>query len=167
MGIIIDLDQTLLDTSSAEVFRKNRDWQAVYKQIPTFKPYPFINDLMALLIQKEISVCIVTSSPEPYCKRVLTHFDWNIGMTVCFHDTARRKPHPEPINRALEIMKEPPENVFSAGDQVNDIIASQEAGVKSIACLWGSDEAEQLMRSSPDLVMKHSKELFEFVRDNH
>jgi len=55
-----------------------------------------------------------------------------------------------------------PSNVLSLGDREIDIIASQRAGVSSGACLWNSDEVEQVRLANPDFVFSSPKELFDF-----
>ena len=37
IGVIFDLDQTLIDSSIAETERKRRNWKGVYELIPKFK----------------------------------------------------------------------------------------------------------------------------------
>lgn len=38
-GLILDLDQTLVDSSVATEARRCRDWQRVYSLIPSFRMY--------------------------------------------------------------------------------------------------------------------------------
>lgn len=48
------------------------------------------------LSENDIGVCVVTSSPQSYCSKVLKHFDWKGIKIVCYHDTSGHKPDPDP-----------------------------------------------------------------------
>jgi phosphoglycolate phosphatase len=54
------------------------------------------------------------------------------------------KPHPEPIFTALKDMKHDNEEVWMIGDTKLDLIAANEAGVKSVGVLTGYDSKETL-----------------------
>jgi len=88
-GVLFDLDQTLINTSSAEALRKARRWPEVYRLIPGFVVYDGIADLFGMLIEREVPVGIVTSSPKSYCVRVIQQHKLRIEKTVCYHDTVR------------------------------------------------------------------------------
>lgn len=152
MALIVDLDQTLISSNLAEPLRRSRQWNAVYKLIPDLKPYPFIGNLLRLLNNNDIKIAIVTSAPGSYCRKVIAHWGWHINVTVCFQDTRFRKPHPEPIITAIQKLglNINSSKVISAGDRDIDIIASKEAGIRTIGCLWGADDRRSLINSRPD-----------------
>lgn len=90
---------TLVDSQIAASVRRSRRWPAVYETIPRFTPYDGVSELLVELRDNDIGVCVVTSSPQSYCSRVLKHFDWKQIKTVCYHDTSRRKPDADPLLR--------------------------------------------------------------------
>ena len=49
MGVIFDLDQTLIDSSIAVEERRKRNWEKVYSLIPNFKVFEGVNDIIQLL----------------------------------------------------------------------------------------------------------------------
>lgn len=51
------------------------------------------------------------------------------------------------------------EDVISAGDSYEDIIASRRAGVLSIACLWGANDKERLLKAEPDYLAGNISEV--------
>ena len=55
--------------------------------------------------------------------------------------------------KALELLKLEKEEVISFGDKKIDIISSNNAMIKSVACLWGSNERELLIDSNPSFVI--------------
>ena len=108
--MLIDLDLTLVDSQIAAAVRKNRRWPAVYEMIPRFTPYDGVSELLVELTENDIGVCVVTSSPQSYCSRVLKHFDWKGNKTVCYHDTSRHKPDPDPLLQGLKLLKIQPQH---------------------------------------------------------
>lgn len=160
MAVIFDLDQTLIDSSAAEPFRKNRQWQHVYGMIPDLTPYDGIHSLIQLLNSNQIPTAIVTSSPKSYCDRVVSHWNWEVGATVGFYCATYQKPHPAPILLAItRLGMTPSREIISIGDHSKDIKASKAAGVYTIGCTWGLKDKNDLISSQPDEIADTIEEL--------
>src|SRR5262245_37451822 len=144
-GVLIDLDLTLVDSRIAEPLRSAKRWPEVYTLIPQFVVYEGVNNLMAELVENGVRVCIVTSSPRTYCVRVLDHCKWRGVETVCYHDTQRHKPHPDPILRGLSVIGINAAEAVSIGDDPKDIVASKAAGVFCVGALWGAPDRKALI----------------------
>jgi len=141
-GVIFDLDLTLVDTTSLERARKLRHWQDAYSLISSTTMYPGIKEVINAIKGKGIKIAIVSSSPRPYVERVVSYHQIPVDYIVGYHDAHPIKPHPAPMLMALSLMNERAENVVSFGDRAIDILASNGAGITSIACLWGTKERE-------------------------
>lgn len=153
--LIFDLDQTIINSIIAENFRKNRSWNEVYKLIPSFELYDNILDVMKRCKSSNYEIAIVTSSPSTYCNMVLNHWKIPHDFTVCYHDTNFKKPHPEPILKAIGKFQNPKHTaIISFGDRDIDIIASKNANVVSVGCLWGALDSKSLQDSKPDHIIK-------------
>ena len=163
MGVIIDLDLTLVNSQSAEILRKARQWPKVYELISQFISYNGVNELLIDLSQRKIPVCVVTSSPRPYRLRVLDHFKWSGIETVCYHDTRRHKPDPEPILLALKKLSLTAEQTISVGDDVKDTVAAKAAGVFSVGALWGTLDRDALVKSDPDALCETVDDLRDLI----
>ncbi|NLK28034.1 MAG: HAD family hydrolase [Clostridiales bacterium] len=166
MGVIFDLDQTLIQSDEAIELRRIRRWNEVYRIIPRLTPFDGINDLISKLNVKGIPICIVTSSPSSYCNRVINQWGWQNIKTVCYHDTKMKKPHPEPIQKAIKLLEVPQSQIVSIGDDPKDIIASKRANVLSIGALWGCNNKCELIASSPDYIFTTVQELDAFLSNN-
>ncbi|NCB43389.1 MAG: HAD family hydrolase [Clostridia bacterium] len=162
MGVIFDLDQTLIDSSKAEQPRKVRDWQYVYKLIPWFKLYDGIDSALRYINSKNIRIVIVTSSPSFYCQKIIRHFGIDVNGLICYHDTNRRKPFPDPINKAKNIIGSN-RDILSFGDDPNDIKASKKANVISVACLWGCNDINLLIKENPDHAIEQPFSIVELI----
>jgi phosphoglycolate phosphatase-like HAD superfamily hydrolase len=163
MGLIFDLDLTLVDSSIAESYRGTGDWKRVFQLIENFTIYDGILDLLNYAGDLKIPIAIVTSSPSNYCQKVINHFNLNINSIVCYHDTKLHKPHPEPLSYAVNKFFPKAYKVISFGDRVIDMEASKAAGLISVACLWGSKEGEMLSISKPNYIVKLPNEAFKII----
>lgn len=164
MGVIFDLDQTLIDSSLAEPYR-GKNWQLAYNEIPNFTYYSGIAEIINFLKSNNIPSCIVTSSTSYYCTKVTQHWGITCDFHICYHDTKYRKPHPEPIIKAIKKFDCAIEKILSVGDRDIDIQASHAAGVKSVACLWGTSDQQALLNAKPTFVAASPAELLSIIEN--
>lgn len=166
MAIIFDLDQTIIDSRIAFEMRRNKNWSGVYNLIPQMQPYHEVINLVRELIYLDINVAIVTSSPRSYCNRVLEFLGLTGVPTVCFHDTEKHKPDPEPLLLAIERMNvQEDEPIFVVGDEEKDIVAANQIGAIGILAYWGNPYTYQNWdnRIKPFLFCKDQESLTVFL----
>ena len=70
---------------------------------------------------------------------------------VCGGDTERRKPHPEPLQVALERMRVAPAEAAYVGDSPEDIQMARATGVYAVGIPGGFPNQDALRRSAPEL----------------
>jgi phosphoglycolate phosphatase-like HAD superfamily hydrolase len=161
-GVIFDLDQTLVDSSISEIHRKRCDWQLVYSLIPQFKIYFGLTRVFEVFQSKGIRTCIVTTGQRRYAQRVVNHFNIPCEFIVDYSSTPNKKPHPDQMYKALELFSLKSTEVISFGDRAIDIESSNSAGIKSVACLWGTQEKNLLINSKPDFVIEKAIDILIF-----
>ena len=82
---------------------------------------------------------------------------------VFMEDTARHKPHPDPILVALDrlcLRKHATRAIF-VGDSTHDLRAGRAAGVQTGAALWGPFPPESLLALGPDHILPSIETLLE------
>lgn len=163
-GVIFDLDQTLVDSSSAEPYR-GKNWSKACSLIPEFKLYNGFSEVFEYIINNDIKVVIVSTSVSFYVNKVVKHFNVPCNRIIAYHDVSRRKPDPECMNQALCTMSLTAEDVISFGDRVIDIQASNAAKIKSVACLWGTLEASELVAANPSYTIRSPLEIIKLCND--
>jgi len=163
--VIFDLDLTLVDSRSVLKYQQSGKWQLVFANVPKIMPYEGVPEILSNLRKCDIPIAIVTSSPDMYCKAIARHQGWHIDIVVGYHDTKRRKPHPDPINLALRRANVAPGNAVHIGDRPADTEAAKAAGVFSIGALWGATDTESLRNSEPDLLCQAVVDLADYL--NH
>lgn len=167
MGIIFDLDQTLIDSTKVLHYREKRQWKKIYKMIPLLQPYEGINELIEGLKINKIPICIVTSSPRPYCEKIIEYWNWGIENVVCYHDTKLHKPNPDPILKGITLLRKSKKEIISVGDDKKDIIACRKANVTSVAALWGTYDKESLLKAEPDIICNTVDELVSIIESKY
>jgi phosphoglycolate phosphatase len=105
---------------------------------------------------------VVTTKTGRYSRELLEHFGVMkyFEVLIGFENITNPKPHPEPILRALELMKSDTDNVWMIGDTRLDLESSQRAGIGAVGVLSGYDNFKQL--SEFDFIIKN--DVLEAVR---
>ncbi len=83
-------------------------------------------------------------------------------IVISAEDVARHKPDPEPIVKALHVLKIKPTDAIMVGDTTADIMAGKNAGTKTVAALYGFG-GERLRELKPDYLIAELKELLTIV----
>ena len=161
--VIFDLDLTLVDTTLAEPYRSKRDWNGAFSVIPQCTVYEGLNEIFDVIRKFGINTCIVSTSPRPYVERIVSHYQIPARFIVGYHDAHPIKPHPAPMLKALELMNEKAEDVLSFGDRAIDMIAAKKAGIKAIACLWGTKEKSMLLGTAYDQAISSPLEILPYL----
>lgn len=162
--IIFDLDLTLVDTTVAEPYRHNRDWNGAYSVIPQCCVYPGLDKVFEIIRKYGIKTCIVSTSPRTYIEKIVQQFKLPIDYIVSYHDAKPIKPHPAPMLKAVEILGCQLKDVISFGDRVIDIQSSNGAGIESVACFWGTKERKELLTSGYSHAIIKPEEILSLIR---
>lgn len=105
---------------------------------------------------------IVTNKPGFLTEPLLKTFklDTRAQCVVSGDTTPHPKPHPAPMFKACDILSESPENCLYVGDAERDIIAGNEAGMTTIAALFGYiPSREEAMQWEANFFVEHSSDI--------
>ena len=81
-------------------------------------------------------------------------------VVVSSDDTARHKPHPDPLRFALRTLGGPARAAVYVGDSPFDVKAAKAAGMASVAVTWGGIHTrERLARERPGALVETPEEL--------
>lgn len=128
-----------------------------YKLDRQIQPYPGVTAVLDAFEAAEVPMAVVTSKIAYGAVEELT----TSGLLRYFHsvvgadDTDLHKPDPAPVYEALDrLLIEPTQQVLFVGDSPADIWAAKNAGVRSVAALWGTLDPELLLDCIPDHTAK-------------
>ncbi len=97
---------------------------------------------------------VVTTKTAEYSREMLAY----MGMMDYFEvligreDVTHPKPHPEPIDKALEAMHVSKSGCWMVGDTPMDMLAAKAAGIDSVAVCCGYAGKETLSEYTPNIV---------------
>ncbi len=101
--------------------------------------FPGIEKTLQFLEQNAIPWGIVTNKPAIYTQQLVKHLqlERRAACVISGDSLPKRKPHPEPLLHACQILRQPPGNCLYVGDSAIDIQACKAAGNPSLAALYG------------------------------
>lgn len=107
--------------------------------------FPHMPLVLDHLDKNNIPWGIVTNKPARFTLDILDALDLS-RRTKCIisGDTLQyRKPHPQPILHACELLQRLPANTLYVGDTLTDVTASKAAGTHSLVALYGYIAADE------------------------
>ncbi|MCP4002306.1 MAG: HAD-IA family hydrolase [Gammaproteobacteria bacterium] len=126
------------------------------------RPYPGITEMLSRLEDETISWGVVTNKLERLALPILEKLNLltNCRVVVGGDTAARNKPHPDPINYALDKLGLAAESVAYVGDHRKDVQSGQAAGTLTVACSWGYIISNEDPNSwGADYTIDHPEEL--------
>ena len=123
-----------------------------------------MQDVLDVIAKFGIKAAIVSTSPRPYVENLVEYYNLPIQYIVAYHDAKPIKPHPAPMLKALDLMQISAKEAISFGDRVIDIQSSNDAGIESVACFWGTKEKSALIQSGYNHAIISPKEILTLIR---
>lgn len=136
-----------------ELYRVYREWNHANTSA-LLLPYAGMDALLKGLRAGGTRLGIVTSKSRDavelaWASLPLAHL---FDVVVTSDDSARHKPDPDPLLRALDALGATPGEACYVGDAPFDIRAGHAAGVTTVAVTWGFFDRESLEAERPDAV---------------
>ena len=103
------------------------------------RAFPEVLDALNACQQSGVRLGVVTSKTRAIALRglELTGLSGLFEVFVAAGDTARGKPHPDPLLSALETLDVEPDKAAYLGDTAVDMQAAEAAGMKPLLAGWG------------------------------
>lgn len=126
-----------------------------------------IENLLSYLDQKNIPWGVVTNKPNHLAKLVLEHFQLT-HRSYCLvggDSLAKRKPHPEPLLYACDLVGAQPSQSVYIGDAKTDMEAAKAAGMFAIAAKYGYLSDHDKLNTWPaDLWVANAEEILSWIQ---
>lgn len=150
-----------------ELYHTYRRWNHA-NTAALLRPYDGVDEVLRALVDARRPMGIVTSKSRDAVDLafdVLPEVRDHFGVVVTADDTARHKPHPDPLLHALEALGAGPEGACYIGDAPFDMQAGRAAGLTTIAVTWGFFSRADLEAEGPDLIVDTPGELLAACMD--
>lgn len=124
--------------------------------------YPGVENCIRILKGQGYLVCLASSKPETFCKRILGNcgilelFDEVVGATLDGSRNSKEQVLDEVFKRWSRIQKE---SVCLVGDTVYDARGAKNAGISFVAVTFGFGDLEEIKEAGVDAVCQHMDEL--------
>ena len=89
----------------------------------------------------------------------LTKLDQFFDVIVAIDHVTNPKPHPEPIEKALQQLDAKPEEALMVGDTPHDSVGGKNAGTKTAGVAWSAKGREHLAKYEPDFMLEKMSDL--------
>jgi pyrophosphatase PpaX len=123
--------------------------------------YAGVIDTIAMLYQRGHPLGVVTSKGNMMMERGLKFIgaDDYIEVAIGYDSVHIHKPDPFPVRAALEKLEYQASEAVFVGDSPHDIKSGNDAGVITIAALWGPFRRDQLEPYNPTYFLDDIKDL--------
>ena len=157
--------ETLRRLNIQDIERVHMKWSkaelAFLKEVQLFKD---IKEVLHTLSESPLRTGIVTSKTR---QELMDGFEL-FGISryfesiICATDTAKHKPHPEPLLACLEELEAEKDEAIYIGDSIYDLQCAHSAGVKFALAFWGVRKIEGF--ESADFILKEPKEILALIK---
>jgi pyrophosphatase PpaX len=144
---------------------KYREYQLAHHDRLT-NAYDGIVEAVSALHRAGLALGVVTSKVGFMAHRALEHTGLAGFMrcVVASDSTQRHKPHPEPVQLALDTLGYAPADAVFVGDSPYDMEAGAAAGVRCVGVAWGAFEAPTLLSAGASAVLQRPEELMSLLQ---
>lgn len=134
--------------------RADRIWLETYGR-QGIELYPSARTTLASLTAHGYALGLVTSGNRDRVHRELARFGLEraFSVLICHEDSAQKKPHPEPLLTALEVMGRRPAETVYVGDRPEDILMGLSVGAYTVGVESAYGTRADLERAAPNLLL--------------
>lgn len=127
--------------------------------------YPQVAETLKQLHSKGYKTALVTNKAEQFLPDLLRFFDIveYFDLLLGGDTLAKNKPDPMQVNFACEHFSVTKAETIMIGDSRNDILAGQNANIKTIALTYGYNYGEPVSLLNPDYIINEFNELLDLL----
>ena len=128
------------------------------------KPYDGIQDLLKELMKKDIKLAVASNKPDDFSKAIVSLFFGEIFSYVQGNSpNIPKKPNPQIAISIMDKLNVSKSECLFVGDTNVDINTAKSAGIKSIGCLWGFRDLEELQVAQADYIISEPSEILKYI----
>jgi len=123
--------------------------------------YPGVRETIEYFNQKNKKLAVVTNKPVKLSEKILSDFDIIRYFNIILggDSVANRKPHPEPVEKAIASFGVTRERSVIVGDSPVDCEAGKRAGIATIGVEYGFRSRKELEEAGCDVIIKKITDL--------
>ena len=146
-----------------DLFEFFREYYKSHCNIKT-APYEGIMELMKELKGRGIKMAIVSNKIDSGVKELNEmHFAEFVEIAIGEREGIGRKPSPDSVNEAIQLLGVDKENAIYVGDSDVDILTAKNANIRCISVSWGFRDEAFLMEHGAGIMIDRPLELLEYL----
>lgn len=127
-------------------------------------PYDGVIELLQVLKRYGFKTAVVSNKFDMAVKHLCkTYFDGLVQAAIGEADNVHRKPAPDGVFKAMELLKSGPETSIYCGDSDVDVLTAKNSGIKCIGVTWGFRSRELLQQEGADYIVDAPYEIAELL----
>jgi len=129
------------------------------------KIFDHVHEVLEKLHQEGVQIGVVTTKMRLTTERGLKFvgiYDF-IDAIVTIDDVTHAKPHPEPVQKAMELLGADPATTLMIGDSTVDIQSAVAAGAIGVGVAWSLKGGQILKDAGASYVIDDMRELYAFA----
>lgn len=129
------------------------------------RAFPYVPEVLEKLHRSGIKLGVVTTKMRLTTERGLRYVgiaDY-MSSVITIDDVRHPKPHPEPVQRAMEELGAAPAETLMVGDSAVDIQSANEAGTVSVGVAWSLKGEAKLREAGARHIIHDMRELLELA----
>ena len=161
------IERALTEPVDAETFEKMLAFYSAYyydHQTVKTKPYPETQALLRTLREKGFRTAVLSNKQDEITKPLCAHFFPDLLDLASGPSEGRRgKPAPDGVFYIAEQLGVPLSEVLFVGDSETDVRTGLNAGVQTVAVLWGFRDRKTLIEAGAENFAGSCAEILQFI----
>lgn len=121
--------------------------------------------VLTFIRDQQLAWGIATNKPEVYATPLVAGLSLTPDCLICPDHVQQRKPHPESLYLAAELLHCQPQEIIYVGDHGRDIECGRRAGCPTIAAAYGYiPEHEDIDQWQATHRVEHAREMIDIIR---
>ena len=128
------------------------------------KPYDGILNVLQELKKIGLKTAIVSNKTDYAVQELKVKYFGNlIDTAVGESEQIPRKPNPQMVNKALDMLGSSPENAVYIGDSEVDILTARNSNLDCISVSWGFRDKDTLIQNGAEMILSSPEELLNII----
>ncbi len=166
-GVTSLLDKVLPEEARSDLDRAKRIFLGYYGEhlLVETEPYPGTLDTLRHIDLTGRKMAVATNKPVELAERIIEGLGMKryFGVVIGGDSVSNKKPHPEPLLAAIDVIGATRDETVFVGDSAIDCEAGRRAGVRTIGAGYGFRGREALKGCGCELVIDRIDELKEIL----
>lgn len=128
-------------------------------------PYSGVMQMLGKVKADGYKTAVVSNKPDIFTKQLVSElFGDYISTAIGRSDAMPRKPAPDTVWYALDLLGSKKENAVYIGDSEVDVLTAKNSGMPCVGCLWGFRDRETLEAAGAEYLISSPEELVDIIK---